>query len=266
MSGAAPPPPAIDCREVEVMLGAYALGALAPDERGVVAAHLAGCPGCRTATARYQRATTALGLGVAPVVPPPALARRLLTEIGEGTTPAPRPIAPATRVTPTPAVGEARRWRWAAGGLTAVAALLLVGLVVVALVLRQTQVVRDDAVADRQELAEYLHAGGTITTLLPATAGAAEGQGSLIVAPNQPRAALVVTGLATGGERRYRVWVERDGERTWLADLEVEPDGIGYAILSAPEPLVSYDTLGIALEAPRQSGRDILVAPIRSES
>jgi hypothetical protein len=88
----------------------------------------------------------------------------------------------------------------------------------------------------------------------------------LIVAPNQPRAALVVSGLTTGDGSRYRIWVEHAGDRTWLTDLEVEPDGIGYIILSAPEPLVSYDTIGIALEAPGQTARDILVAPIRGST
>jgi hypothetical protein len=264
MSSDAPAPPAPTCRDAEAVLGAYALEALGPEERETVAAHLDGCPGCRMALARYERATTALGLGVAPVAPPPALARRLLTEIERGTTPVARPIAPTIGVTPTQAVGEGRRWRWAAGGLATVAALLLVGLVVVTVWLRQTQEVSDDAVADRRELAEYLGGGGKITALVPATGAPAAGQGSLIVAPNQPRAALVVSNLATGGERRYRVWVERDGERTWLTDLEVEPDGIGYAILSAPEPLVSYDTIGIALEAPGQTARDLLVAPIGS--
>ena len=152
------------------------------------------------------------------------------------------------------------RTYWAAMATSAIAA------IVVTVLLRQTQEVRDDAVADRRELAEYLGAGGAITALVPATGTPAAGQGSLIVAPNQPRAALVVSGLATGGERRYRVWVERDGERTWLAELEVEPDGIGYAFLSAPEPLVRYDRVGIALEAPGQTAQDLLVAPIRSGS
>jgi anti-sigma factor RsiW len=250
-------PPALSCADVAPMLGAYALEVLEPKERGVVAAHLGGCPLCRTALARQARATTALGLGVEPVAPPPALARRLLAEIGHGYARA------AGR--PFRRDGTDRRWRWTAGGLAAVAALLLVGLVVVTVLLRQTQEARDDAVGDRREIAEYLDDGGTMTALVPAPgASAADGRGSLIVAPNQPRAALVVAGLTTGGGRRYRVWVERGGERTWLADLEVEADGIGYAILSAPEPLVTYDTIGIALEAPGQAARDLLVAPIRT--
>jgi anti-sigma factor RsiW len=257
-----PTSPLLSCDDVDAMLGAYALGVLEPEERRAIAAHLAGCPVCRAALARHRRATTALGLSVAPVVPPPALARRLLAEIGHDTVPTTPPVAPSS-LPSTPARTD-RRWRRVATGLAAVAALLLVGLVVVTVLLRQSQDARDGAVGDRRELAEYLGSGGTITALVPAPgASAAEGRGSLIVAPNQPRAALVVSGLATGGGRRYRVWVERGSERTWLADLEVGSDGTGYLIASAPEPLVSYDRVGIALEETGQASRDILVAPIR---
>jgi anti-sigma factor RsiW len=262
-----PDSPALSCADVEAMLGAYALEVLDPEERRPVAAHLAGCSGCQAALARYERATTAVGLSVAPVAPPPDLARRLLAEIGPGNTSTARPIVSAMEAVPVRPDGEAHRWRRAATGLAAVAALLLVGLAVVAVLLHQTQQARDEAVSGRREIAEYLGSGGTITALVPAPgASAADGRGSLIVAPNQPRAALVVSRLATGGGRRFPVWVERGGERTWLTDLEVESDGTGYLIVSAPQPLTSYDTVGIAVETPGQTARDLLVAPIGSGS
>lgn len=267
MSNGAPASPpdsqVLRCVDVRDMLGAYALGALDPAERRQVADHLVGCSACRAALARHERATTALGLSVAPVPPPPDLAQRLLAEIGQGNGLTRPPAAPATGAVPVPPIAEARRWRRAATGLAAAAALLLLGLVVVAVLLRQTQEARDDAAGDRRALAEYLGNGGTIAALVPAPgASAADGRGSLIVAPNQPRAALVVSGLASGGGRRYRVWVERGGSRTWLVDLEVGADGTGYLIVSAPEPLVSYDKIGIAQETAGQASRDILVAPI----
>ena len=36
-----------DCREWRELLGSYVLGALSPDERSAVAAHLEGCAACR---------------------------------------------------------------------------------------------------------------------------------------------------------------------------------------------------------------------------
>lgn len=260
-----PSPAASSCAEVQAMLAAHALGALEPWEQRAVETHIAACPACRTALSRHQRTAVALDLGLAPIAPPAALRRRLLAEIVRSGAAADLPFAPTAAFTPGRNAHGDRRWRRAAIGLSAVAAALLVALVIVGMLLRQAEGARDDALTDRRVFAEYLGNGGVVTALVPAPgASAAAGQGSLIVAPNQPRAALIVAGLAMGDGQRCRVWVERDGERTWLSELELDAGGTGYLMLTAPAPLSTYDIVGIALETPGRADQDLLTARIRT--
>ena len=55
------------------LLGAYALGAATPEDVDAVAAHLAGCKGCRADLARLRAAARALPLALEDREPPPTL-------------------------------------------------------------------------------------------------------------------------------------------------------------------------------------------------
>lgn len=259
------PATATGCRAIEPLLDAYALDTLEPAESEEVATHLAVCAKCRAALMRSQRAADALAFDAAPAAPPARLRRRLLAEIAAAGPATAEPPAPQAPHAPNDAVAG-RRSRRAIIGLGAIAAALLLGLIGLGLVARQAQHARDDARADQREFANYLAGGGVVTPLVPASGVAASGQGSLIVAPNQPRAMVLVTGFAVGSGRHYRVWVERGGVRTWIGELVPEQDGTGYLMLSAPEPMTAYDTVGIALETPEHPAADLLSAPIRAPS
>jgi len=267
-----PPPPLLGCAEANANLAAYALDALPPAERRRVAAHLRVCVACPLALARYEEVIGALGTAAVPAAPSAALRRRLLVEIGAtgNRAAAPGPESAPPRHLPTeigagdPSVSP--RWRRAALALALAAALLLVGLGVAGVFLHRSLVSGGEIADDRQEIAEYLRNGGTMTALIPA-AGAEglvqRGQGSLIVAPNQPRALLIVAGLPpTDAGRRYRVWVARNGQRTWVGELTVATDGSGYLLVAAPAPMPTYQTLGIARGAPGSQMRDLLWAPV----
>ena len=98
--------------EVDDLLGAYALDALAPADRQRVEEHLAGCDRHADAAAELVRAASALALSVDDREPPPGLRSRVLAAIG-----APAPPA------------AARRTGWWRPGIAALAAaaLLILG-------------------------------------------------------------------------------------------------------------------------------------------
>jgi anti-sigma factor RsiW len=250
--------PPLDCADAVTALEASALGALEPEEQRAVAAHVARCSSCRAALARLEEAVDALSAAIVPVEPPPSLRQSLMAEIARAGDESARQFERRRAGAPAP-------WRRAAFALAIAATLLLAGLGVASVSLIHTRTARDAALADRRDVAEYLRHGGTMAALTPTPGNAGGAEGNLIVAPDQPRALLVVAGLASANDGSdYRVWVERAGRRTWLAKIEVGADGTGYLLVAAPEPLTTYDRIGIAWEAPGQSARDVLTAPIPS--
>lgn len=65
----------------EEELAAYALGALPSEEAAMVAAHLARCPTCREAMARYRETATTMAYTVPLRSPPPRLKARLMARV-----------------------------------------------------------------------------------------------------------------------------------------------------------------------------------------
>lgn len=92
---------------VRELLGAYALGAVAPEERQRIEAHLADCPACRAELAELRSATSALPLTVPERVPSPALRNRLIAQVQAEAGPPSAHLfpdaAPAARPEPPPA-------------------------------------------------------------------------------------------------------------------------------------------------------------------
>lgn len=246
------------CATTETALSAYALDALEPAERREIEAHLARCANCRAALARHEVALAALAEAIPSVPPPARLKQRLMTEIAR----TPQEPEPSDASNRPPASLAQWRWRRAAIALAAVAAILVMTLGAGAVWLRQAQSQRDVALSDRREIAEYLRHGGVMAALTPVSGSASGAGGSLIVAPDQPRALLILTGLPSPGVGMYQVWAERAGQRTWLAPLEVFPDGAAYLLAAAPMPLASYDRVGLALRLPGQSAVDVFVASV----
>jgi hypothetical protein len=232
---------------------------------------LASCSACRTALDGVEAVTGALGTAVVPVAPPPALRARLLDEAARpsAVTAAPAQTRPSPRWNGLP-TDPIVLSRWAAAGYGLVATLLVVGLVAAGLLLRQTRDERDLARQGQSELIEYLGSGGTVTPLAAAGASALPfaGAGSVVLAANQSRGLILVDGFRPSDEDHiYRVWVARAGERTRIDEIRVTSDGCGWLIFESPEPLTTYDTIGITLAATGATERqDLLVAPIQSGS
>ncbi len=243
------------CAQVRDDLPAYALGILDADERARVEAHLDGCPECRSALRRFETTVGALGAAVAPVAPPPALRTALMDEIR-------RPVASQTR-TRSPLI----RFRpMLTVGLGIAATLALVAAITFGILFQQVRDQRDTAREGQAEMAEYLKDGGTLSPLLPA-AGASDGaepnHGSLALAPNQGGAMLSVYDLApTSGDQRYFVWAQRAGQdKVKLGELHVDKSGFGWMLLWGPDPMSTYDVVGITrVTAGNPQGEPFLTA------
>ena len=68
------------CSEIQPSLSDYADGALAPDARAAVEAHLASCPGCREVVRDFERLRDAAG-ALGPIVPPPQVWQRIFAAL-----------------------------------------------------------------------------------------------------------------------------------------------------------------------------------------
>jgi hypothetical protein len=237
-------------------IAAYALGVLDPVERDELEAHLAICPVCRAELDRYETVVGGLGMLTRPVPPRSELRRELFDEIRAQASPAASPSFLQRQV---PGI-------WL-GLAASIAVLSLVVLGVLFFQLRETQDERDSARYVEHAIADYLKDGGTLSALQPppgAPEAAAPRHGSLIVAPDQPGAMLVVYDLPpTNDDRTYRAWAERDGERVDLGELRVNDEGVGWLYLSGPEPMSSYETIGMSLiSAENPDGETFLVATV----
>jgi len=252
-------PRSLVCVDVDPVLGAFALGSLERDEWRDVAAHLAVCPKCRVGLARYETSLSVIAQSIPEVAPPPALRLRLLEEITQSKQQIDQPAKPS------PIVRSLPRVRRLTIALAAIAAVLVIALGTTAFLLVQARSQRNEAVSDRREIAEYLRHGGNMVAMVPVEGLSAGAEGSLIVAPDQPRALVIVSGLTPapdGGS--YRVWVERAGQRVWLASLELSSDGTGYLLTSAPQPISTYERMGIVRQQPSQPDVDVFTVAIQT--
>lgn len=247
---------ALRCVEARESLAAYSLGALEPEERRSLDEHLAGCPACRIELATFDRALGSVARMAPPAEPPAEVRSRLLANVA--------------RSEATPAAAHARvvvPWRSRAAriGLAAAAILLLAAVAAGAVLVDRARDERDDARAAERMLITYLTSGGRVAALSARPAGnygTTVGRGSLLTAPGRPPLVLVEGCPPTTEDRIYRVWVERNDERTPVGELEVDADGRGWLELSTGEPLTSFETVGVTMVTDGTRREDVLVGPV----
>ncbi len=93
-------------REIEDLLGAYALDAVDPDERAVVERHLADCPRCRAEVVEHREVAALLAHSGGPA--PEGVWDRIAAGLDEGVAPVGPPVLGPVEA---PAVGLAERRR-----------------------------------------------------------------------------------------------------------------------------------------------------------
>jgi hypothetical protein len=253
------------CEEVRGLLGAYALGALEPDERSFVAAHLATCAACRAEAASYALVVDALGVAAPRETPPETLRSRVLasvrgqeSHVGATTI----PLADTSEKVPK----EASIWQSRLVKiLSAAAILLLIGVGVLAYLLAQTVDERDDAEAAQARMAAYLSSGAqTIAmTELPASKYKDyQGHGTVLMGQDKPTMVFVGDCPPSTDSRIYRVWVAVKGQRTPVGTLEVGDDWNGWLTVETPEAISAYDQIGVTMVTNGDQRDDLFVAKL----
>ena len=137
----------LSCEQVDELAGAYALGAVDPDEDRSISEHLATCDEPHVEARDLIGADAALAATAGDVAPSPGLRDRLMTTVAE-TPQEHRPQAVAAVTPPAAGVEPSRPW-WrmqpVALGIAAVVLLLVIGLGAWGLSLNAQLAEREDA-------------------------------------------------------------------------------------------------------------------------
>lgn len=238
----------MDQEHVTESLPAYALGILEADERAEIAAHLAGCPGCRAALAEYELVAADLAVMAPAATPPAALKARLRERIQTDAAPQPERAEPRRPASPGRSWPDAVR-DFLSGSLWRPALVALLAIIALGLLLRPREAT----------------APTVVTLALAGTENAPRASGVVVLGSRyRPElGTLVVDHLQPlPPDRQYQLWLIKDG-RISGGVFDVGEDGYGSLTVRAPEPLDSY-TFGVTIEpaggSPGPTGPPVLAS------
>jgi anti-sigma-K factor RskA len=231
-------------------LGAYALGALDPDDRKAADRHLANCPACRQAAAEFRKLANELHAGVHLETPPggtwDAIAARLPRER--------RPTLLAVTAAPL----RDRRFRMFVVGWAATAAALVALIASVA-----WDTTREPA---NPTIAELASKGDT--SVVPLAGAISGASGRFYVSDEHKTGGLAVTGLPSSANgKTYQVWfIGTDQHWTWGGSVHVNASGDGVTKLNLPATLADFAGVAVCTEPPADStvqwGEMVLSGPV----
>ena len=229
----------MSCEQVDELAGAYALGALDPDEDRSMSEHLATCDQPHAEARDLIGAGAALAAGTEELSPSPGLRDRLMATVAE-TPQDHRPVAPVEPTRPATVDDEPRRpwWRMqpVAMGIAAVALALVVGLGAWGLNLNAQLAAREDA------LRAVANADAAF-----AVSGSA---GSGWVIESGGEAHFVADGLAEPPPGQiYELWLmDADGNPTAVGTIE-DPDDL--VVVPLEEAIGNAATFAVTAEPHR---------------
>jgi hypothetical protein len=227
------------CAEIADLIEGFAIGGLDASEMLLVAERIADCPEQQEQLRQYEETVGLLGLAVPRLEPPAALWDRL----NEATAPVREPA----RVIDI-RHGVVTMPRWLATAMAAAAVLLLFATVGLGMALRDAN--DDDPMFD-ETLATYLTAGGELVTLNSSSDAPEylgwDGRGSLLMAPGMEPMLIVDKCVPSSNGYTYVVWLQRNGQRTPMGQIEIEEDGRGMMKIEGADSMDSYDVIGISI-------------------
>ncbi len=229
------------CNEFEELLGAYALGAVTPEEQEAARAHLAGCENCKRHLREVRAVVDLLPYSVTQMNPSESLKERILGAIHkEGQTKAAQPV----QINQRP-----RRQRWSTRLLAAAAVLMFIlfgGMAawnislqheVTSLQQQNTALERQVSSLQHQVALTYAIQGN------PSTQGVS---GKLIYLPEQNITLLVMHGLPQlQGTEVYQGWLIHDRQPRSIGLLSIEN---GIASVTYPGNITGYEVAAVSRE------------------
>lgn len=231
-------------KHVSDQIPAYALGCLDEAEALEVAEHLGGCASCREELRGYARLVDLLPFALEQTEPPDKVKQGLIARIA-----APQKAAEAAKRTP--------RWlgRLAAGFTRSAPVWGLASLVLVAFLLLSN-------LSTRQQLNQLSQVEMPLFAL-HGSDYAPNAVGTIVVSRDGAHGALVVDGLRPlDAGHQYQLWLIRAGQRTSGGVFSVDHFGYATLYVDSPEPLKSYDSLGITIEpnggSPTPTGQKVM--------
>lgn len=243
------------CSNVDELAGAFALGAMEPEEEAALRAHLADCEQPHVEIRNALGAGVLLAASLDPVTPSPALRDRVMATI-ERTPQLRRPPVPAS---PPPMRRGLLDWlspRVARPlALAAVVALLAVGVWNVSL---QSQLGQRDAAL--RAVANAI-SGGEVAFRVDGSAG----RGYVVDTPGEG-AALVVADLADlPADRLYELWlIDASGAPKAVGTFNPTHDAV--VVVPVEHDLTGYATFAVTVEAERvaaPSGEPVMISDLR---
>lgn len=213
--------------EIRELLPAYAIGAVDPDERAQVEAHLATCRACRERLYDFEALAEDLLYAVPPAEVPPRVEARLRSKLR------------AER-------GRRRRptfFRWRA---LAVAAVIALFLGVNAYWVVQTRRLEQQVQLQATALAALAEAP---TLVLQGDTVAPQARGVLYMRPDAHVALLHIYNLPPlPPDKAYQVWLIHNGQRDSGALFQVRDQTEVVVLIQAPKPMAEYQAVGITIE------------------
>ena len=203
--------------------GAYALGALTPEERTAFEGHLATCEACETEVGALLRVAVLLAHAVPQVEPPRGLRDRVLAYAGR---PSRGPGGPESVIRGSPYQGSSRSTLWLSGLAVAASLAMAVAFGLYALQLRG----RVDTLEARLEDAlARAQAGESQVVQTRRVMGEAQSQLAVLTAPDMLRVELAGQSVAPSATARA-FWSRSRGLVLAASNLPALPPGRTYQL------------------------------------
>lgn len=240
----------MNCQYFEELAGAYALGALTPEEQRQADEHVKQCPHCQATLHELSSVVNLLPMSIPIIEPSPLLKQRILASITTQDVqhiPTSQ-VAPFTP-TPTPITRRSRSvWKRYLFALASAAILvLLIGSVIWNIFLQQ-------------QIAQQATISNPVVYTLNSSSGTDTIVGQIVYFPQQQVTTLIVQGLpALSGSQIYQGWLLQGDQPQSIGRLDIQND---IASLRFQGNLQDYDTAAISLEPGPQTSENTPQGPI----